>query len=206
MRTNIECRAAVYRANTLMIFLIHLCPRTPNMLVILFSRIGAVEVNGILCTFDLLPEAVGCHNKVLFLAVDKEAQCMLQLTFGIEVVERFGVKDDSIIGIVLPIDRLIEVAVKLLTVLTKQNAPPLGVALFIGLLIEVVVNRHYGANPEVGDTEGEIVLVVLHGGAVTIVLIFQLIIGILALHDPLKCVQTEHRDGAVNVGCNGDRA
>ena len=131
---------------------------------------------------------------------------MRQLTFGIEVVERFGVKDDSIIGIVLPIERLIEVAVKLLTVLAKQNAPPLGVALFIGLLIEVVVNRHYGANPEVGDTEGEIVLVVLHGGAVTIVLIVKLIIGILALHDPLQCVQTEHRDGAVSIGCNGDRA
>ena len=43
------------------------------MLVILFSRIGAVEVNGILGAFQLLPEAVGCHNKVLFLAVDKEA-------------------------------------------------------------------------------------------------------------------------------------
>ena len=69
------------------------------MLVILFSRIGAVEVNGIHRALQLLPEAVRGHDEVLFLAVDQEAQGMLDLPLQIQTMKPFGIEHDSVIRV-----------------------------------------------------------------------------------------------------------
>ena len=180
-------------------------PGTPDMGMGFLARVGAVEVNGIHRALQLLPEAVRGHDEVLFLAVDLEAQGVLQLAFRVHAVERLGEKHRRIIGEAVFKNRLPERFIEFLTVLAEQHAPPLGVALLVGLLVVIVAHGHHRADPEIGDPEAEVVFVILHGGTVAVILLIEHLIGNDTLHDPFQGTQTLYGDGAVPGRGDGDR-
>ena len=163
------------------------------MLVYLLAVIGRIKIYRYLCARKLLPIHLRGNNKVLVLSVNEESECVLKLAVNIETVEALGKKDHRFIG-----EALIKaLTIYLLNVLSKEDAPPLRVAVIVGCIIIVIVNSYHRTYIEVRNTEDMIVFVILYGKAVTVILLPKLTVGDHTLHEYFKSVKILYADSSV---------